>query len=149
MFLSCTKLNIRNLSSTLQYMKALILVDLQNDFCKGGALEVKGGDEVIPIANHLMPKFDKGFDWKKQQLNLKTLGIDAYIETNYPESHDNFNLNELGKIRWIFQFSSYFVPTTFRKIKNQLITRKVVERNRKGFFEIKIDRNEISNRINK
>lgn len=39
-------------------MKALILVDLQNDFCFGGALAVKGGNEVIPIANKLMDKFD-------------------------------------------------------------------------------------------
>ncbi len=39
-------------------MRALILVDLQNDFCQGGALEVKGGDEVIHIANQLMPSFD-------------------------------------------------------------------------------------------
>lgn len=39
-------------------MKALILVDLQNDFCPLGALAVKGGNEVIPIANKLMDKFD-------------------------------------------------------------------------------------------
>ena len=36
---------------------ALILVDLQNDFCPGGALAVPGGDEVIPIANRLMGAF--------------------------------------------------------------------------------------------
>jgi nicotinamidase/pyrazinamidase len=39
-------------------MKALILIDLQNDFCPGGALEVKDGDKVIPIANMLMEHFD-------------------------------------------------------------------------------------------
>jgi nicotinamidase/pyrazinamidase len=39
-------------------MKALICVDIQNDFCPGGALEVKGGDEVIPVANRLMAHFD-------------------------------------------------------------------------------------------
>jgi len=36
---------------------ALILVDLQNDFLPGGALAVPHGDDVIPIANTLMPKF--------------------------------------------------------------------------------------------
>jgi len=35
-------------------MKALLLIDLQNDFCPGGALEVPAGDEVVPIANDLM-----------------------------------------------------------------------------------------------
>ncbi len=39
-------------------MKALLLIDLQIDFCPNGALEVKEGDEVIPIANALMPHFD-------------------------------------------------------------------------------------------
>ena len=39
-------------------MKALLLIDLQIDFCPGGALEVKEGDQVIPIANALMEKFE-------------------------------------------------------------------------------------------
>ncbi len=39
-------------------MKALLLIDLQIDFCPGGALEVQEGDQVIPIANALMEKFD-------------------------------------------------------------------------------------------
>ncbi len=39
-------------------MNALILVDLQYDFCKGGALAVPQGNQVIPIANSLMDDFD-------------------------------------------------------------------------------------------
>ncbi|KAA3632983.1 MAG: bifunctional nicotinamidase/pyrazinamidase [Bacteroidetes bacterium] len=39
-------------------MNALILVDLQNDFCPGGALAVNEGDQTIPIANKLMEHFD-------------------------------------------------------------------------------------------
>ncbi len=38
--------------------RALILVDLQNDFCFGGALEVPEGNAVIPVANALMEEFD-------------------------------------------------------------------------------------------
>ena len=37
-------------------MRALILVDLQNDFLPGGALAVPRGDAVIPIANRLQPR---------------------------------------------------------------------------------------------
>ena len=37
---------------------ALLLVDLQNDFCSGGSLAVPGGDEVMPLANELMSYFD-------------------------------------------------------------------------------------------
>ncbi len=38
-------------------MKALILVDLQNDFLPGGALAVPNGDAVIPLANQLQGAF--------------------------------------------------------------------------------------------
>ena len=37
---------------------ALIVVDVQNDFCPGGALAVPRGDEVVPIINALMPRFE-------------------------------------------------------------------------------------------
>lgn len=36
---------------------ALIIVDVQNDFCPGGALAVAEGDEVVPILNRLAPLF--------------------------------------------------------------------------------------------
>ncbi|KQT53090.1 hypothetical protein ASG54_07870 [Aureimonas sp. Leaf460] len=32
---------------------ALLVIDVQNDFCPGGALAVPGGDEVVPIVNRL------------------------------------------------------------------------------------------------
>lgn len=35
-------------------MKALVLVDLQNDFCPGGALAVNEGDKVVPVGNRLI-----------------------------------------------------------------------------------------------
>ncbi|WP_425394937.1 bifunctional nicotinamidase/pyrazinamidase [Aeoliella sp.] len=39
-------------------MRALILVDIQNDFLPGGALAVPEGDAVVPVANRLMPDYD-------------------------------------------------------------------------------------------
>ena len=39
-------------------MKALLIVDVQNDFCPGGALEVPEGDRVVPVINSLLPHFD-------------------------------------------------------------------------------------------
>src|SRR5437867_10381049 len=38
-------------------MKALIMVDIQNDFLPGGELAVPDGDAVIPVANTLEPAF--------------------------------------------------------------------------------------------
>ena len=38
--------------------RALIVVDVQNDFCPGGALPVPDGDAVVPVINSIMEKFD-------------------------------------------------------------------------------------------
>jgi nicotinamidase/pyrazinamidase len=37
--------------------RALVLVDLQYDFCPGGALQVPDGDATIAVANRLAPRF--------------------------------------------------------------------------------------------
>ena len=39
-------------------MRALIVVDVQNDFCPGGALAVAGGDEIVEQINNRMADFD-------------------------------------------------------------------------------------------
>jgi nicotinamidase/pyrazinamidase len=36
---------------------ALIVIDVQNDFCPGGALAVAGGDAVVPIVNRIVRAF--------------------------------------------------------------------------------------------
>src|SRR5512146_1395837 len=40
------------------FMRALVLVDLQYDFLPGGALAVARGDEVVPVAQRLIPQFE-------------------------------------------------------------------------------------------
>ncbi|MEM7587371.1 MAG: bifunctional nicotinamidase/pyrazinamidase [Acidobacteriota bacterium] len=62
-------------------MKALLLVDIQNDFLPGGALAVPQGDEVIPVANLLQLHFDRVIatqDW-------------------HPEDHGSFASNHSEK----------------------------------------------------
>ena len=34
--------------------EALVVVDLQNDFCPGGALPVADGDAIVPLVNRLL-----------------------------------------------------------------------------------------------
>ena len=62
-------------------MRALVLVDLQYDFMPGGALAVARGDETVPVAQRLMPKFDTVVatqDW-------------------HPRDHKSFAANHAGK----------------------------------------------------
>ena len=45
----------------MKFKKALVIVDVQNDFCPGGALGVPQGDKIIPAIN----KYIKVFSSKK------------------------------------------------------------------------------------
>lgn len=62
-------------------MQALLVIDVQNDFCPGGALAVPGGDEIVPGINALMDE------------------ADAVILTQdwHPEGHSSFASSHAGK----------------------------------------------------
>lgn len=73
-------------------MKTLILVDLQVDFMPGGALEVSGGDKIIPVVNSIIPKFDLVIatqDWHPKDHKSFT--------SNHP-GRENFETIELGDL---------------------------------------------------
>lgn len=59
-------------------MKALIIVDVQNDFCPGGALGVEDGDKVIPLIN----KLSKGFDVVVQTQDWHPTGHSSFASTH-------------------------------------------------------------------
>ena len=61
-------------------MKALIIVDVQNDFCPGGALAVAGGDAVVPVINAMLPDFD----------------VVVATQDWHPANHGSFAVNHPG-----------------------------------------------------
>ena len=94
-------------------MKALICVDIQNDFCPGGSLEVKGGNQVVPVANALMEQFGLVVatqDW--HPANHKSFA--AMHPWRYPG--DVIDLNGLDQILWPIHcvqgsFGAEFAPS--------------------------------------
>jgi nicotinamidase/pyrazinamidase len=59
----------------------LVVIDVQNDFCPGGALAVGDGDAVVPIINRLMTQFQQSVatqDW-------------------HPKEHSSFAANHAGR----------------------------------------------------
>ncbi len=60
---------------------ALLIVDVQNDFLPGGALEVKNGDQIIPIINQIQKEF---------QFIVATQDF-------HPTNHGSFANNHPGK----------------------------------------------------
>jgi nicotinamidase/pyrazinamidase len=69
-------------------MKALILVDLQNDFMPGGALAVTGGDQIIPVVNRLQRQFE----------------LVVATQDWHPANHGSFAANHAG--RQVFDLAS-------------------------------------------
>ena len=47
------------LSTVNRACDALLVIDVQNDFCPGGGLAVAEGDAVVPVINRLIPQFDE------------------------------------------------------------------------------------------
>ncbi len=62
-------------------MRALIIVDIQNDFVTGGKLEVPSGEQIIPLVNELAGHFD----------------LVVATQDWHPPSHKSFASNHPGK----------------------------------------------------
>lgn len=62
-------------------MKALIIVDVQNDFLPGGALAVPNGDQVIPFINGIQANYD----------------LVVATQDWHPSDHGSFAENNRGK----------------------------------------------------
>ena len=62
-------------------MQVLILVDIQNDFCPGGALAVPEGDAIVPVVNRIQA------------------GYDLIVATQdwHPANHGSFAANHPGR----------------------------------------------------
>ena len=63
------------------HTRALILVDIQNDFLPGGALAVAQGEAVIPVANRIQPAFD----------------LIVATQDSHPPNHSSFAENHPGR----------------------------------------------------
>src|SRR4051794_12087114 len=78
-------------------MKALLLVDIQNDFIPGGALAVPRGDEIIPVVNGLQRHF---------QLVIATQDWHPLNHKSFASSHpgrqvfEEVDLNGLNQVLW-------------------------------------------------
>ena len=107
-------------------MKALIIVDVQNDFLPGGALAVKDGDAVIPVINNLQEKFELVVatqDW--HPANHKSF---ASMHTSY-RPFDEIILNGLPQVLW----PDHCVQETFgAEFSARLDTKKIEAIFRKG-----------------
>lgn len=107
-------------------MKALIIVDVQNDFLPGGALEVPDGDTVIPVLNTMQTQFD----------------LVVATQDWHPDGHSSFasqheGKNPLDQIEWRGSSQTLWPDhcvqgSTGARISDTLDTKKVEAIFRKG-----------------
>jgi len=75
----------------------LLVIDVQNDFCPGGTLEVKDGDGVVPVINRIMGEFPKVAatqDWHPQNhvsFASNHRGMSAF---------DSVSINGIDQVLW-------------------------------------------------
>lgn len=75
---------------------ALIITDVQNDFCPGGALAVNDGDAVVPVINAISRCFDKVVatqDWHPA-------GHMSFASTHNKHVGDIITVDRLDQILW-------------------------------------------------
>ena len=79
---------------------ALLIVDVQNDFCPGGALPTPQGDIVVPVINKLMDKFSliiASRDWHPED----TIHFNRWPVHCVKESHGADFPSDLKKEKFI------------------------------------------------
>lgn len=83
-------------------MKALLIVDVQNDFCPGGALAVKDGDQVVPVINKLMPQFPlviASMDWHPaDSAHFEKWPPHCVRQTDGADLHPDLHISMIEKI---------------------------------------------------
>lgn len=83
-------------------MKALIIIDVQNDFCPGGALPVPEGDRIVPVINEIMDKFDiviASKDWhRKETEHFKRWPIHCLEESKGADFHPDLRADRIREV---------------------------------------------------
>ena len=66
---------------------ALVVVDVQNDFCPGGALPVDEGHRIVPVINKMFPLFSRVVmtrDWHPQD-HCSFADPPEFVDGSWPE----------------------------------------------------------------
>ena len=83
-------------------MNALLIVDVQNDFCPGGTLAAPDGDKVIPVINRLMEHFDiivASRDWHpKESIHFNKWPVHCVENSFGAAFHPDLNTKKIQQI---------------------------------------------------
>lgn len=78
-------------------MKALLIVDLQNDFLPGGALPVEKGDEIVPLVNQLVKL---PFDLIIATKDWHPIDHGSFADNQAKKTGEHISLGGVDQILW-------------------------------------------------
>ena len=106
----------------MKLKRALLIVDMQNDFCSGGALAVPEGDKVVSVLNNYIRIFSKkglpifaSRDWHCQQTRHFTIvscGLEQPMLLLLPTLSKRYLPKQLG----IAREARFDSPTVTRRL---------------------------------
>ena len=89
-------------TKNISIMKALLIVDVQNDFCPGGALAVPEGNQVVLIINQLINQFDiviASKDWHPDDtIHFDHWPVHCVANSPGADFHPDLNQNSIDQI---------------------------------------------------
>jgi len=77
-------------------MRTLVIVGLQNDFLPGGALDLKGGDQIIGVINSLLPHFDHVV----ASLDRHPINHVSFAKTHQKQVGDIIEIDGIKQVLW-------------------------------------------------
>ncbi len=82
--------------------KALLIVDVQNDFCPGGSLGIEEGNQIVPVINQLMDKLDLVIatkDWHPENsTHFEKWPVHCVVDTHGAELNPGLNEQKIDQI---------------------------------------------------
>lgn len=82
--------------------RALLIVDLQRDFCAGGALGIATADAIVPVVNQIMGRYDlvlASKDWHPYvTIHFEKWPVHCVAETNGAEFHQDLESHHIDHV---------------------------------------------------
>ena len=113
--------------------KALIVVDVQNDFCEGGALAVPKANEIIPYVNLLME--DSTYDEIILTQDWHPANHKSFASNNGKKVGESIELNGYSQFMWPDHCVQGSFGAEFHKDLNQEKVTHIIQKGKNPDFD--------------
>lgn len=106
--------------------KALLLIDIQNDFCENGALAVKNANQIIPYINTLLEKHH--YDEIILSQDFHPANHKSFASVNHKKIGEEILLNGTSQIMWPDHCIQHSWGAEFHPLLNTSKSTKIIQK---------------------